>query len=56
MGLFKPMDLVNKYNILLNRKYERAKNIINFVESNNEVRYKQAVVYYKYAVYPYIRL
>lgn len=42
--------------IHLNRKYERAKNIINFVESNSEVRYKQAVVYYKYAVYPYIRL
>lgn len=42
--------------IHLNRKYERAKNIIDFVESRNEIRYKQAVVYYKYAVYPYIKL
>lgn len=48
--------LYDNNEIHLNRKYERAKNIIDFVESSNEVRYKQAVVYYKYAVYPYIEL
>lgn len=40
----------NKNNCYLDRKYEMAKKFIDYVEESNNVRDKQIVTYYKYAV------
>ena len=39
--------------VYMDRKYENSMKYINYIETSNEIRDKQIVIYYKYAVQPF---